>query len=581
MRVRSFFTMFAFIMVSSVIAQPAYDDSPFGINGLKLIHGREDPNVWVNAVKTAKVMRDAGIKWDRLELWWSVIEPEKGKFDWSFADKAARFYKQQGIKAMVILCYSSAWSKGKPPTDAVERARYANYVYKVVSRYKDTYKVWEIWNEPNIPTFWDKPDVKQYTLLLKDAYKAAKRADPTCLVLAGCTSGADLGFIKGIKKYGGWDYCDGISIHPYSMSGGPITQQLDRILRITQSVISESGKRKELWITEMGWTTHVPSMNDAQAVYLFQSYVIALANNVKKLFWFDLVDWAEKWGIVRSIEPFNPKPAYRAYKTLVRNLDGMVFEGYLKMPISVSCYVFKPKQYTSNIQHRRYERLLVLWSNDGYKHEVALSVDAKSTAWDIMGGKVEIKPSKIPVGNVPIMLVVPDIRKVGSVSTSYNPYLERERGNLILNGTLNEIRESRPWCWSVGRFDGTAKDGKFAVSVKGWQNSKCVSISKSDKRAAWEAFMVPVISGKRYVLSAWVRAKEATGRNYISLLWYSGNMWTYQGEVCSDSIAGTCEWKKVTVCGVAPPEATFVRVNLVSENNSGTVWFDEVFLREQ
>jgi hypothetical protein len=191
------------------------DPSPFGMNGLKLAHARNDPNVWANAERTAKVMKDAGMYWDRLELWWGFIEPEKGKFDWTYADKVAEFYRDQKINALVILCYSSAWSKDTPPATPEERALYADYVYQMVNRYKDTFKVWEVWNEPNIPTFWPEPNVRDYTLMLKAAYKAAKKADPDCLVFAGSTSGPDLEFIDGIYKNGGWDSCDGISIHPY------------------------------------------------------------------------------------------------------------------------------------------------------------------------------------------------------------------------------------------------------------------------------------------------------------------------------------------------------------------------------
>ncbi|MCL6628026.1 MAG: endo-1,4-beta-xylanase, partial [Armatimonadetes bacterium] len=579
---RLLFTITLMFMVSGhLLANRVYDESPFGINGLKLMHARHDPNIWENASKTAQLMRDAGIRWDRLELWWSTIEPQKGRFDWTFADKVAEFYKQQKINAMVILCYCSAWSNGKPPTDAEERSRYANYVYQVVSRYKGTYKVWEIWNEPNIPTFWNEPNVGHYTLLLKEAYKAAKRADPKCVVLAGCTSGADLGFIKGISEHGGWEYCDGISIHPYSMSGGPVPQQLDRILRITRESISRIGKPKPIWITEIGWTTHTPTLDHPQAVYLFQSYVIALANGVEKLFWFDLVDWAEKWGIVRNIDPRDLKPAYRAYQTLTRNIDGATFDGYMKMPRGVSCYVFKPKQELQGGYRASEERLAILWANDDQKHEVELPVDASSKVWDIMGNRVAFEARRVRVGITPILVRLPKTRIASLVSKNYNPWIGQEGRNLLTNGALDDVHGSHPWCWILGRFDGSAKNGKLAISSEGRSGSACVSISDSKGLAVWEACMVPVMSGKRYKLSAWVRAQNATGRNCVAMLWYSGNMWTYQGEVRSESITGTRDWTKVTVSGLAPKDSTFVRVNLMSEDNSGAVWFDDITLTEQ
>ncbi|MGB9587147.1 MAG: beta-galactosidase, partial [Armatimonadota bacterium] len=94
-----------FVISGHLLGNHVYDESPFGINGLKLMHTRHDPNIWENARKATQLMRDAGIRWDRLELWWSTIEPEKGRFDWTFADQVAKFYKQQQVNAMVILCY--------------------------------------------------------------------------------------------------------------------------------------------------------------------------------------------------------------------------------------------------------------------------------------------------------------------------------------------------------------------------------------------------------------------------------------------------------------------------------------------
>lgn len=53
------------VLSSSAVAS-TYDVSPFGINGLKFAHARNDPNVWKNAALKAKVMKDAGIYWDPL-----------------------------------------------------------------------------------------------------------------------------------------------------------------------------------------------------------------------------------------------------------------------------------------------------------------------------------------------------------------------------------------------------------------------------------------------------------------------------------------------------------------------------------
>jgi len=574
-------------------AASAYDASPFGMNGLNVIHGRQDPNVFANGERTAKIMKDAGMYWARLELWWGVVEPEQGKFDWSFSDKVAKLYRDQGMNGMCLLCYSSAWA-GKPPADDAERARYANYVYQMVNRYKDTFKVWEIWNEPNIPTFWPEPNVRDYTLMLIEAYKAAKKADPNCTILAASTSGPDLDFIKGIHANGGWDYCDGISIHPYSMFGGPLQQRLDKTLRMHQDCmrsgfkvqgskfkVGEGGtlnlkpgtlNSKPLWITEMGWTSHNPDEDRDQAIALTQSYVISLANGVEKLFWFCLDDWGEKWGVVRANDPLDPKPSYTAYQNLTKALGSpgkcAEFEGWLRMPLGVACYVFgKPSG----------ERVLFLWSDRGARRVRFGSVGAK----DVLGNEVEVKDGALSVGPMPIIVTGDCLRKLGPMSRSFNPYLERKGQNLVINGSMESVNGigGADW-WNPGRFEGSAKDGKLAT-VDGGRRGKCISISQSGERAAYDQGPIPVDVGKTYRLTGWIKTENATGNNQIAFFFYSGNMWTYQREVRSENVVGTRGWTKVSVTAKVPEGTTFVRVNLISEKNSGTAWFDDVTLAEE
>jgi hypothetical protein len=586
-----------------------YDASPFGMNGLNVIHGRQDPNVFANGERTAKIMKDAGMYWARLELWWGVVEPEQGKFDWSFSDKVAKLYRDQGMNGMCLLCYSSAWS-GKPPADDAERVRYANYVYQMVSRYKDTFTVWEIWNEPNIPTFWPEPNVRDYTLMLIEAYKAAKKADPTCTILAASTSGPDLDFIKGIRANGGWDYCDGISIHPYSMFGGPLQQRLDTTLRMHQEYIASLGARgsaepdsefkvqgskfkvqssefkngkpgtlnsKPLWITEMGWTSRNPGEDRDQAIALTQSYVISLANGVEKLFWFCLDDWGERWGVVRGNDPFDPKPSYTAYQNLTKALGSpgkcAEFEGWLRMPLGVACYVFK----NSDTQ-----RTLILWSSDNRARTVTFLHRTRSWRMkDILGRPVDTEGNGIRVGAMPIVITNVGRDRIGPVSRAFNPYLERTGQNLIINGSMESLNGGggADW-WNPGRFEGSAKDGKMAT-VAGGRRGKCISISQSGERAAYDQGPIPVDVGKTYRLTGWIKTENATGKSQIAFFFYSGNMWTYQSEVRTENVTGTRGWTKVSVEAKVPEGTTFVRVNLISEDNTGTTWFDDISLVEE
>jgi hypothetical protein len=552
-----------------------YEPSFFGINGIKYEFIYKNPEFPKNAVKPAQAMQAARIYWDRDGIQWRVVEPEKGKWDWKCVDGVAAMAREWSLSHIILLYGSSVWSNGVPPHDDDERAAFAEYVYQVVNRLKEHVGVWEIWNEPNIPSFWPKPNVRDYTLLLREAYKAAKRADPTATVLAGSTSGPDLGFIKGIYENGGWDYLDGVSIHPYSMAGGPIAQRFDKILRMINAFIASTGKPKPLWITEMGWTARTPEEERDQAIYLVQAYVIARANGVEKLCWFDLVDWGEKWGIVKSADPLEPKLAHTAYKLMATALGSpgpcAEFKGYLKMPEGAACYVFAKGEK---------DRVLFLWSNDDRTRTVQLSQRNGLTARDILDKPVEVDRGRINVGPVPVIVMGADAAKIGRVSADLNPYLERPGRDLLDNGSFEVMRGSKPGWWNAGGFDSFRKDGTFSTESAGRDGGKCVSISASGERAAWDAAPIPVDAGKRYRLTVWAKTKDATGSTQAGLFWYTGNMWTYLSEVRSEPITGATDWRQLSVEAVAPKDAVFVRVNLTSENNSGAAWFDDAALVE-
>ena len=80
---------------------------------------------------------------------------------------------------------------------------WANYIYKVVTAYKDYIKIWETWNEPDYTRNYNNvgkwktspPDpadlehwhgtIFQYIRLLRITYEVAKKVDPDCFVATG------------------------------------------------------------------------------------------------------------------------------------------------------------------------------------------------------------------------------------------------------------------------------------------------------------------------------------------------------------------------------------------------------------
>ncbi len=558
------------VIAGAVCAAPNYDQSLFGVNYLKWEFLKQNPNFEKELHARAKIMKDAGIYWDRDGIGWYTVNPKPGVWDWEYTDKCMKAIKDEGINLVVILM----GTRTNPPLDDTSRAAFAEYVYQTVNRYKDQIKVWEIWNEPNIPSFWEKPDVKAYTALVKEAYKAAKRADPTCTVIVGSTSGPGNDWFNGIHDNGGWDYCDGISIHPYAMAANPIQQGLDKELRVVKQLVNGYGKPKPIWSTEVGWKGKGGTEEESQASKIIQTYVIHVANGVHMDYF--CMDNYDDWGFVKKTDPLETKLAYGSVKLLTQTLGSpgvtAPFEGYLKTPAETACYVFK-KDGT--------KRALILWSNDWQTRTVQFTQKSGLKAVDIINRPVAIKSGKLFVGPTPIIVTGADSRQIGAVSMAFNPYLTKPGKNQIVNGELWAEKGKNPPAWTQGRFFRNDNKGAFETTDSGRNGSTCVSISKATSPCAWDASPIPVDPGGKYKLTAWIKTKDATGKNVVAMYWYSGNQWTCLGTPSTATITGTKDWTQVTVKGVAPRDAAFVRVNLISENNTGTTWFDDISLTQE
>lgn len=299
--------------------------SPFGV--LICLGLRYPPE---EQEKVCKLAKDAGIVWNREEIAWSVVEPKRGKFDWSRYDDAIRTGAKNGINMVGLLDYSVGWSSPYSPATDKQRAEFANFVYNTVSRYKNYIKYWEIWNEENIPVFWSPyPNAKDYTALLKEAYKAVKLADPTAQVMLGGTSGADLAWIDAVYKAGGGDYFDFVAFHPYNDVGSLDDERYVRNLFFIKLMMEANGGVKPAWLTEVGWATTRGglSIEDQAAAYAKMVAHSLASGYVARILPYDFrddgtdPDYGEaNFGMVRR--DFSPKPAYRTYGFLAKKLAG-------------------------------------------------------------------------------------------------------------------------------------------------------------------------------------------------------------------------------------------------------------------
>ena len=286
----------------------------------------------------------AGIKVIRDECYWSFIETQRGVFSFSpVLDYYIRTAKQKGIDVMLILDYNNplyAPHAGAAVTSDSNRAAYAQYCRKVVERYAPLgVKLYEIWNEPNIPQFWDpSPSALQYKQLLQAAYPVIKSVDSTVTVLGCATSPAEgnpapyiswLSFITQVFNAGGGAFMDAVSFHLYRVDKAP-----ESYLYIDITNLKSIAGAKPVYLTEIGYPTSSvwPNVPQAkQAEYLARTYLLGTKiPELKMISWYDYKNDGEdpannehNFGIVNF--DYSPKPAYTYYKTLRNNITGKTY----------------------------------------------------------------------------------------------------------------------------------------------------------------------------------------------------------------------------------------------------------------
>jgi GH35 family endo-1,4-beta-xylanase len=328
-------------VLASYIAAPAMAQK--GINGNELYTLTEQ-----ELAATIADYRQLGVKWVRFDFDWSVIEPAPGQYAFKRYDDVVERLAQADIHVLGLIAYTPSWANGGqrgkyyPPRDP---KRFAEFAAQLAARYAARgVHAWEIWNEPNLGKFWGQaPDPAAYTVLLKLAYKAIKKADPKAFVVSGglaqpattATSMESLRFLAAMYRNGAQGYFDALGNHPYTsprIPGQWMAHNWRKMTSTTPSVLSimkqYGDADKKIWITEFGaptagkspWGTEISEAR--QATMVERTFVEALsALWAGPVFWYNYRDFCPYQSGADSecfygLKRFDgsPKPAFDAFR---------------------------------------------------------------------------------------------------------------------------------------------------------------------------------------------------------------------------------------------------------------------------
>lgn len=373
-------------------------------------------------------MVEAGAYWVRPRgVYWSEVQPIEGQPpNWSaLAELESELQSATENGMQVILLVSSApdWAlkpgarqDGLPtscgPIAEDKLAAFGDFIFDLVSRYKDRVKYWELWNEPDIDPDLVLPDSRYgcwgdedsddygggyYAEMLKVAYPRIKQADPDAQVLLGgllldcdpervCPTQKSGMFLPGVIENSGGDYFDGVSYHAYDYYLGGLGQYFNSkwlsAWNTTGPVSLAKAAYLNALLTRAGLgdkyliNTEASVVCDVgcdeifeitKAAYVAQSFGSAFASGVEGNLWF-----SSRAGYRRTdllYDGITSTPAYEAYGFAQSKLVGANYIGNLRKYSGLNGYEFRRNDCPVAGE---FCRMWLIWSLDGENHIIEL-----------------------------------------------------------------------------------------------------------------------------------------------------------------------------------------------------------------
>ena len=276
-------------------------------------------------------IKSAGIKWIRIDIFWNLVEYQKGKYNYTEVDRVINYAHKNGLSVLAVLTGTPNWacSNKGPNYPANNVSNWSNFVTKMVQRYKSKVKYWNIWNEPNLKRFfiYDK-DVFVNKIFLPGA-KALRSADRSAFIVGPGLSHSQeqdqewffwLKYILTTCK----DYIDVVSHHMYK-DEGPYYMYIsleegEHFLPAVKEIIEETGHGdKPFWIAETGWHTGKFSESVQADYYLEMLQRRKMKDYPNKIFFYEIIDdpspGANPFGILMA--NLREKTAFEVYRDFI------------------------------------------------------------------------------------------------------------------------------------------------------------------------------------------------------------------------------------------------------------------------
>ena len=411
-----------------------------------------------------------GAGWNRWPLYWDRVEKQPESYDWLAYDKLVATDIRNGLQTNAILLgrpgfwqdggsihnlFAPIYANGTDSAETDEPINpqnpWARFVHYAVTRYRpggvlarhngftdgQGIRVWEIWNEPDIPQFWNGGR-EAYARLLKTAAIVIKTVDPQAkIVFGGLLFASDEGFLTNVLRVFRDDplrdrfnwFFDIMAVHSYDdpWRSGWLT-------KVVKDTLGLYDLARPVWVNETGisvWNdypgpvwAYAPEQRhrlatlEQQAHFLIMSAVFAWSKGAEVIFYHQLFDdcgnypagtsfpphngelcaqgvcYGDAFGLYRNTQdshcfnqhPFSnsPRPAALAYQLLAEVFGRQPFSpvSLLGLTEDVTHIVF---------QRSNNEKITVVWNNTHQPKDYTIRASsAGATVYRLNGATTEV-----------------------------------------------------------------------------------------------------------------------------------------------------------------------------------------------
>ena len=435
------------------------------------------------SVSTIDQVHDTGFSTFRRGVYWYAVEKEKGVYNFDAYQKEFDHAKRKGMRILGCLFGSNKLyeddGRGGIQTQA-GREGFANFAAAVAKHFKDHDILWEVWNEPNIRTFWRKdgthnsePFAQEYTDLCKVVLPAMIKADPDVFVMVGSVSNywdpsyqwTEHCFAKGILKTGirAW------SVHPYGVKtpeefaiGHKITRDLlikysspDMIMLNSERGFAVKKPKTELELE--GWSGGKEAeLRKYQAWHFVRQFMLDQLHNVPLTIWYE---WdGDTFGMMT---PDKSRPIYTAAKVMMSQLNGYALERRITTD--------NERDYLLIWTNPQGKRQLVAWTSPppgGFPDETRahdVSIDTKAASFiitDINGKATSTNQLKLNLTGSVQYVTLPEGVTLGNVTSSKPAPLQATGGESPEGLDLQLFNSDSNW-----KFIKNTGEGSFNVAT--------------------------------------------------------------------------------------------------------------------